>query len=140
MDICNDVMTDLMRRGTGPTTPDDALGYVLRAIDHQVLDAFRTLARQCRDFRRNETGPVEDQRLAAASTTPSRIAVRREVIDRVRREVGGGESKAIDLMIAGHDWAEIGEAVGLPPDTIRMRVRRAIARVRQTVAPQPDRD
>ncbi len=45
MDICNDVMADMTRRHANqPVTPDDALAYLLRAIDNQVLDTFRTLA------------------------------------------------------------------------------------------------
>ncbi len=50
MDICNDVMADIMRRtNEGHVNVEDLMGYILRAIDNQVLDTFRTLARQCRD-------------------------------------------------------------------------------------------
>ncbi len=60
MDICNDVMADLTRRFRDQDiTSDDVLAYILKAIDNQVLDTFRMLARQCRDFRRNENVPVE---------------------------------------------------------------------------------
>ena len=74
MDICNDVMADLAKRGEkqdGQKTvaADDVLSYIMRAIDNQVLDTFRTLARQCRDFRRNDMTPVEDLRVSAHATT-----------------------------------------------------------------------
>ena len=61
MDICNEVMVDLAKRADSDRlTADDILSYILRAIDNEVVDTFRTLARHCRDFRRNETTPVED--------------------------------------------------------------------------------
>lgn len=134
MDICNDVMADLARKGPKATTHDEVLGYVLRAIDNQVLDTFRTLARQCRDFRRNEATPVEELRVPTDATTPSQIALRREVLDRIRALLTDDERRAVDMMLENRDWAEIGEALGMGPDAIRMRVRRAIARVKDQIA------
>ncbi len=131
MDICNDVMADLARRhAQQPLRCDDVLAYVLRAIDHQVLDTFRTLARQCRDFRRLETTPLDDSRRMAIQATPSQIAVRREVLDKVRSMLDDEDRQALEMMLENRNWNEIGEAIGMRPDTARMRVRRAIARVR----------
>jgi RNA polymerase sigma factor (sigma-70 family) len=132
MDICNDVMADMTRRyGNESVTPDDVLSYLLRAIDNQVLDTFRTMARQCRDFRRNEGSPVDDMRIANQETTPSQIALRREVVSRIRSMLGPEDAVAIDMMLENRDWNEIGRALGLKADTARMRVRRAIERARQ---------
>ena len=134
MDICNDVMADLARRyGGQAVTPDDVLAYILRAIDNQVLDTFRTLARQCRDFRRTETMPVDDMSVANREVTPSQILLRREVVARIRSMLTEEDAKAIDLMLENRDWNEIGEALGLKADTARMRVRRALDRVRQDI-------
>ena len=134
MDICNDVMADMARRyGDQGVTPDDVLAYVLRAIDNQVLDTFRTLARQCRDFRRNELTPVEDMTVANREVTPSQIALRREVLTRIRSMLSEEDAKAIDMMLENRDWNEIGEVLGLKADTVRMRVRRALDRVRRDV-------
>lgn len=131
MDICNDVMADLARRFQDqPMTVDDALAYVLRAIDNQVFDTFRLLARKCRDFRRNESAPIEDYGFAGSDASPSQIAVRREVLDRIHEMLPEQDARAIDLMLENRDWNEIGKEVGLKPDTARMRVRRAIDRVR----------
>ncbi len=134
MDICNDVMADLVRRyGSQVVSPDDVLAYVMRAIDNQVLDTFRTLARQCRDFRRNEATPVEDMTVANQETTPSQIALRREVITRIRAMLNEQDAKAIDMMLENRDWNEIGEALGLSADAVRMRVKRALDRVRNDI-------
>ncbi len=132
MDICNDVMADLARRDvSGVLSPDDVLAYVLRAIDNQVLDTFRTLARQCRDFRRNEGTPVEEMKVATHQATPSQIALRREVLDRIRSMMSPQDAEAINMMLDNRDWNEIGQRLGIRADTARMRVRRAIDRVRR---------
>ncbi|TWU51073.1 hypothetical protein Poly51_43670 [Rubripirellula tenax] len=137
MDICNDVMADLIRHQKNQAADrpelsgDEVLSYVLRAIDNQVIDTFRTLARQCRDFRRNESSPPEEMAIASAARTPSQIAIRREVMDRIRRMLGEEDSLAVDLMLENRDWNEIGDAIGLKPDTARMRIRRALEKVRR---------
>ena len=89
MDICNDVMADLAGRSNGqPLNADDVLAYIMRAIDNQVLDTFRTLARHCRDFRRNDPTPVEDIKVIQQASSPSQVALRREMINRVRAVLG----------------------------------------------------
>lgn len=134
MDICNEVMVDLARRSdSDKLNADDVLAYILRAIDNQVVDTFRTLARHCRDFRRNESTPVEDIRLTQQATSPSQMALRREVATRIRSVLGSDDAIAIDMMLENRNWNEIGEALGLKPDTARMRVRRALDRVRQDI-------
>ncbi len=68
MDICNDVMVDLARQvDTRGLDADDVLAYIMRAIDNQVMDTFRTLARHCRDFRRNEVDTDRGNACATAS-------------------------------------------------------------------------
>ncbi len=134
MDICNDVMADLARSyGSESVSPDDVKAYIMRAIDNQVLDTFRTLARQCRDFRRNELTPVDDMTVANRETTPSQIAIRREVVARIRTMLTAEDARAVDMMLENRDWNEIGEALGLRADTARMRVRRALDRVRRDI-------
>ena len=139
MDICNDVMVDLARRqdavgpGQNSLQADDVLKYIMRAIDNQVLDAFRTLARQCRDFRRNEGTPVEEMRVATQATTPSQVVLRREVMAKIRTMLGPEDAKAVDMMLENRDWSEIGAALKLQPDAARMRVRRAIDRVKDEI-------
>lgn len=135
MDICNDVMADLTRRFRDKSiSPDDVLAYVLRAIDNQVLDTFRALARQCRDFRRNEATPVEDYRFAGGANTPSQVALRREVLETIRAKLSKEDAYAVDMMLENRDWNEIGAALGINADTARMRIKRAIQRIREDLA------
>ncbi|MEM1070768.1 MAG: sigma-70 family RNA polymerase sigma factor [Planctomycetota bacterium] len=132
MDICNDVMADLVRRNQQQAfNADDALAYVFRAIDNQVLDTFRTLARQCRDFRRTADTPVDEFDCFQQQSTPSQVALRREVIDKIRSMLEPQDVIAVDMMLENRTWEEIGDALGLKPDTARMRVRRGLERVRK---------
>ena len=134
MDICNEVMVDLAKRHAGSDlTAEDVLSYILRAIDNEVVDTFRTLARHCRDFRRTEAVPVEDIKLRGEETTPSQVALRREVADRVRSILGESDAVALDMMLENRDWAEIGEKLGVKSDAARMRVRRALDRARKEI-------
>ncbi len=138
MDICNDVMADLAKRrdpnGDGKAVQaDDVLSYIMRAIDNQVLDTFRTLARQCRDFRRNDLTPVEDLRVQATATTPSQVAIHNEVVTRIRVLLGEEDARIVDMMLENRSWKEIGEALNVQPDAARMRVRRALDRIKKDI-------
>lgn len=132
MDICNDVMADLTKQNHADgVNPEDLVGYIMTAIDNQVLDTFRTLARQCRDFRRNEPGMVHEVSFVGNDTTPSQIALRRDVVERIRSLLCAVDAKAVDMMLENRDWNEIGSALGVTADAARMRVRRALDEVRQ---------
>ncbi len=134
MDICNDVMAEMTRgfnaRGV---TPDDALAYLLRAIDNQVLDTFRRLVRQCRDFRRNEAKSIDELPVATQDQSPSQIALHREVIERIQELLNRDDALAVSMMLVNCDWQEIGQKLGVKADTVRMRVRRALERVREEI-------
>ena len=142
MDICNDVMAEMTRGfNANGVTPDDALAYVLRAIDNQVLDTFRRLARQCRDFRRNEPVPVDELHVVNHGNSPSQIALHREVIARIQELLNDEDALAVSMMLENRDWNEIGASLGVKPDAVRMRVRRALTRVREEIGfPDGDSD
>ena len=43
------------------------------------------------------------------------------------------DALAVGMMLENRDWNEIGQAVGLRADTVRMRVRRALDRIRKEI-------
>ena len=77
--------------------------------------------------------PVEEMTVANRDVTPSQIALRREVLTRIRSMLSEQDAKAIDMMLENRDWNEIGQELGLKADTARMRVRRALDRVRNDI-------
>lgn len=134
MDICNDVIVEMAKGfNENGCTPNDALAYVMRAIDNQVLDTFRRLARKCRDFRRNEPMPVDELPFTKQGRSPSQVALHREVIARIQALLNEDDALAVSMMLENHGWQEIGESLGVKPDAIRMRVRRALDRVREQI-------
>ncbi len=76
---------------------------------------------------------LNEMRVAKTQSTPSQVALRREVIDRIRSSMSAADARAVDMMLENRDWVEIGNALDINPDTVRMRVRRAIDRVRQEI-------
>jgi RNA polymerase sigma factor (sigma-70 family) len=136
MDICNAVLMDLIRKGeVHLEKPNEVLQYVFRAIDNEVRDAFRQLSRLRRDFRRQDTRPVESHLLAGAqATTPSAVLVRREVFEQVREILAPPDQPILDMVLEDKDWSEIGERLGIEPDTARMRFQRAVRKLRDHLA------
>ncbi|WP_162006593.1 RNA polymerase sigma factor [Roseimaritima sediminicola] len=131
MDVCNAVLADLAKQGQiHLDQPAEVIHYLLRAIDNQVRDTFRTLSRQRRDFRRNESTPVDDHPLRAMQTSPSQRMVRAEVIARVRDQLGERDAPILEMVLENFTWSEIGQRLGIAPDTARMRYRRAVREVK----------
>ncbi|GEM_PF-6506121 len=132
MDVCNAVLVDLAKQGSVRLDkPADVIHYLLRAIDNQVRDTFRTLSRQRRDFRRTDATPVEDYQVRAMQTSPSQHMLRGEVVGRVRQQLGTRDAPIVDLVLQNFSWQEIGAQLGIAPDTARMRYRRAVHDVRE---------
>ena len=139
MDICNGVLVDLARKGTIELRhPSDLVHYVMKAIDNHVLDLFRELSRQRRDYRRVDGNPVEDHAVFVAQDTPSIELLRREVIGRIRSDLGPEHARIVDLVLENCSWQEIGEAMSMQPDTVRMRLRRSIERVKKELLDDSD--
>ena len=130
MDICNDVLTDLARRGELIVdNPDGLVAYLMRAIDLQATDVLRGLGRHCRDFRRTQS-PPDGFDASAEDSTPSVMLIRREILSAVATRLGSDDAAIVDYVVQGRDWNEIAALTGLAPDTARMRLRRAVARTR----------
>ncbi len=135
MDICNAVLMDLIRQGRiRLERPQDAIHYILRAVDNEVRDAFRQLSRQRRDFRRVDQQPVEDHRVAGTQATPSTELIRREIFLRVADELDEADRPMVQWVLASCTWDEIGKRLGIEPDTARMRFQRAVRKVRERFA------
>ena len=138
MDICNDVLSDLARRGQWVIdNPDGLIGYLMRAIDLQATDALRGLGRQCRDFRRTHS-PPEGFDAATEDSSPSAALIRREILAAVAQRLGSDDAAIVDYVVQGRDWNEIAALTGLAPDTARMRLRRAVAKTRDDLKLQDE--
>ncbi|MBS0209049.1 MAG: sigma-70 family RNA polymerase sigma factor [Planctomycetes bacterium] len=64
-----------------------------------------------------------------AVDTPSQIAMGRELLANVRRQMTSRELYLVEQRASGRSWEELAKEVGEPADTLRMRCSRAIDRV-----------
>ena len=133
MDVFQSLMVDLLDREQRADlkSPEDLKRYLLRAVENKVIDALRRLTAQRRDERRNEPVPADEMDLAADESTPSSLAMRRELIERIGRSMTREEREIYDLTLEGLDWPDIGRKLGKSPDAVRMKLNRALQRIRE---------
>ena len=105
--------------------------YLQQAELLLILEFSQRFFFTTRDFRRNAVTPVDDFELSHQQSTPSQVALRREVLDKIRSMLDEQDALAVDLMLENRNWDEIGQRLGIKPDTARMRVRRGLERVRK---------
>jgi RNA polymerase sigma factor (sigma-70 family) len=135
MDICQAVMASFFDRVvTGPyklDTPQALRQLLLTMARNKVMDEARKYSAFRRDHRRQMTDGEEDclQGLPADISTPSSIAVKRELIEAIHRHLSDEERYLVEQRTLGRDWASLGAERNLSPEAMRKKVDRAILRV-----------
>ena len=107
-------------------------GWLIQIATRKCLDAMRSAKRGDRLQRDliDADAPDEVSLLDQLGTTEDRRALE-ECLARLEPAVAAAfQMKYRD----GMKWAQIAEAVGIPPDTIRMRVQRAFKALRDCLA------
>jgi RNA polymerase sigma-70 factor (ECF subfamily) len=134
-DVTQDAFLSLWRGGG---RYDRARGsvrsWVLSVVHNRAIDAFRReQVKQARD--------VADELLAARIPAEERTeteAERREDAYRVRRALGelpGDQRQVIELAyFGGFTHAEIAEMLGLPPGTVKGRMRLGLSKLRLSLS------
>jgi RNA polymerase sigma-70 factor (ECF subfamily) len=120
-----------------PVAPADVRGWLLRAVVHRARHLRRTLLRR----RRHEHTGSQHCALHAGCDNPLHVAM--------AHELGGLMTAALDLLPAeqrrvlelfehaGLDYADIAERLDLPVGTVRSRLARARAAVRDVLRHYP---
>jgi RNA polymerase sigma-70 factor (ECF subfamily) len=84
------------------------------------------------------SAPDLDARAASSTGTPSRIAAKRENLERLREaleRLGPEERRVVELrMFLGLKWSEVGSTVELSAEAARKVYERAVERVGRTLA------
>lgn len=116
-------------RGEGPVE-----GWIGRMV--------RTACARRRRGRKNDPALHATDVEVASDDDPEARVRRGEVAQRVGEALQslGAEDRALMLMVHGQGWtpAEVAEATGLAPGTVRVRLSRARARVRERLGPLVD--
>lgn len=127
-DIFNSILLEFLKRvrkGEFALHSLDDLGNLL------VTMALNKLRSKARKERRHTGGLPEQWDPAADELSPSQAASRQDLVQEVRRRLGAFECRLHDLKAAGKTWAEVAAEVGGDPSSLRIRLARAITRVRK---------
>src|SRR5438105_3109152 len=137
IDICQSVLGHFFVRAAAGQIeldrPENLLRLLVTMARNKVLDHARRQQAARRDQRRIEGTDDNLAAVADPAPSPSQIAVGRELLERVRRELSDEERELADERALGRDWPEIAAARGATPDALRKKLTRALDRVARTL-------
>jgi RNA polymerase sigma-70 factor (ECF subfamily) len=133
VDICQSVLASFFARA--------ALGQYELESHEQLLRLLVTMARnklvqavrkqqtkKC-DLRRLDPGGLESAQVADSAADPARLVSNEEMRQQVAQRLPEKERALLELRQQGYTWNEIAEQWGGKPNTLRMRLDRAVAEV-----------
>ena len=134
MDVCQSVLASFfVRTATGQFDLDnpDQLVKLLVSMARNKL-ASRAVRERCqrRDVRRVAAASSEAlEQVADVQPSPSEIMSRRELLDRLRRDLTDEERQIADLRGQGLAWEQVAQRLGGSGQARRMQLSRGIERV-----------
>ena len=132
VDICQSVFASFfVRTSLGQydlDTPDKLIRLLAAIARNKVaFQANREHAAR-RDQRRINHGAVLGD-CPAPGSSPSQQLAARELVQEARKRMTADEIRLLEMREQGHDWARIATDLGGRPDTLRIRLARAVARI-----------
>jgi hypothetical protein len=128
-DILQSVLKDFLRRQRSadrpPVNDDHIWGYLLQMVRRKIATKARRKA--------PELLPDGFDQPAGGPAPPDRVADRLLLRD-TRDRLPPAEQTLFDRIADGHTWTEIAAGTNQTPNGLRMRLRRAIAKARRTIA------
>src|SRR5262249_19658447 len=132
LDICQSVLANcFVRAASGQfelETPEQLVKLLVTMASNALKNHAKRQQAARRDYRRRQGSP-EEQEVAGADPTPSRVASYRELLQAVRNHLSEDERKLADLYGQGFSWTEIAAQLGENADALRFRLKRALDRV-----------
>lgn len=125
-DIFHSLIKDFLSQKVGEASPSKlstgVRAYLAAAVHHKI----QTKARK----ERRHAGSLPTDPEPADSHQPAAEQVdAKDYLEAVRRRMSDGTRLLWDLSLQGLTWMEISEKVGGRPDTLRMQLRRGLAKV-----------
>jgi RNA polymerase sigma-70 factor (ECF subfamily) len=110
-------------------TPEQLLNLLVTMARRKLMNAAAKHRAARRDYRREEAIRSAGPEPVDPGPDPSLIAAHRELLEEFRRRLSIAERALADGRSAGRSWQELAAEVGEAPNTLRMRLDRALARV-----------
>jgi DNA-directed RNA polymerase specialized sigma24 family protein len=122
-DIFQSLLKDFLSQEHPPVETSAGLGaYLAAAVHHKI----QTRARK---ERRHAGSLPEEWEAICPEPTASQQVEDQDFSQAVRARLSGGKRLLFDLKLKGLTWTQIAGRLGGQPDTLRMRLNRAIATV-----------
>ena len=133
MDVCQSVLGNFFARAAAGQfeleRPEQLVALLATMARNRVYNhAYQQQAAR-RDQRR--TRPTDDEQAIDPAGSPSATVDALDLQDAVRSRLSDEERRIADRWASGDAWDEIGATFGARPDTLRIRLARALQRVRK---------
>jgi RNA polymerase sigma-70 factor (ECF subfamily) len=132
MDICQSVMKSFFFRAAAGQyelkTPQQLLALLATMARNKLYSQARR-QQAVRRHGRAAPGGLDEEGLVDPGASPSREVAARDLLHEVRRRLDPDECRLMDLRNQGHGWAAIAAELGGSPDSVRMKLNRALDRV-----------
>lgn len=135
MDICQSVLLSFFVRAASGQydleTPEQLLRLLTTMARHKLINQAQKQRAARRDYRRLQSDLSGGNDPVDSRSDPSQVAAHRELLQELRCRLTAEERQLADQRSLGCSWKEIAAEVGGQPNTLRMRLTRALDRVTQ---------
>jgi RNA polymerase sigma-70 factor (ECF subfamily) len=134
MDICQSVLANFFVRAAAGQfeldRPEQLLGLLVQMARNKLRDQARRLHAARRDQRRLHPNGTEALNVVKDDQpTPSQVVAERDLLRCLLERLSPRDRNLAKQRAEGRSWVEIGTALGIAADTVRVRLQRAIDRV-----------
>jgi RNA polymerase sigma-70 factor (ECF subfamily) len=141
IDICQSVFADFFAHSAlgdfELQNPEELIALLATMARNKLIQHVRKQHAARRDVRRIQAAEAAGD-IAGREATPSAIVSGQELLDRLRASLTNEERLLADRRAEGRSWAEIAAETGGNADMLRMRLSRAVERVKQQLGMEGD--
>jgi RNA polymerase sigma-70 factor (ECF subfamily) len=130
-DICQSVFVTFFVKVNGGLYDLDEPAQLIKLLVTMARNKLVDYARQPDQRRAEDMGAAFWDALPGKGDSPSRVAVKKELLREVRRRLTPAEADLVELRADGKSWQEVAAACGSTPGAVRKRLARALDRVCQ---------
>jgi RNA polymerase sigma-70 factor (ECF subfamily) len=133
MDICQSVMANFFVRVAAGQfdleQPRQLLRLLATMARNRLLNHARDELAARRDRRRQEDNSNTLDQAADPGASPSRIAMGKELLERVEQQLDPQERLLLQRRLEGHEWQQIAAEMKASPEALRKKLARALDRI-----------